>query len=895
METTIATPLISTPPALTDHLHSCVTEASRIISAYWPISTFIANNPLSGLEDLPFDEAVDFAQAVRGTEGYLPLWRYRQLYEQARINDTDLETAASDWLTCQKLPQTVLFDGQLLNLPPLYRRWLLQPDTRLIASQPTNDWAKTATRLKSLNLVSTDTPRLETAGDKTTVRGGQSVTEVVNGRMISLCAAFLDEGQAAWTMPGRERGFYACWQSLVGHDKSLRRYTGPDLPTEVARLSSDPAQTLIQLLDRLAIPPTEWATYLTRHLAQLPGWAGLIRWRQEHPETPRQQQYPITLLEYLAVRLFYEVVLVEARSSVARPSIEVTADSDELVARLTGWAITLGLPLSALSGLPDDDFMTLTTLAWQCNSIHQQSIWQAAYENHYRRHLLADLASQSARPLLATAPAAQAIFCIDVRSEGLRRNLERQGAYETFGFAGFFGLPMLYRPLGSACDVTIGPALLKPTQPVREVPVEADAESVERYLSNNQRRYRWGTLLHSLRENLLTPFAFVEMVGWLSVGSLLGKTLLPDHWHATRRRLQTRLNPPVPTRPSIINNEAEMPLANQAQAVAGMLKSIGLTQGFARLVMICGHGSETENNPYASALDCGACGGNQGGTSSLVAASILNTPSVRDLLAEQGIVIPAQTFFLAAEHNTTTDRVEFLNTDGLPASHQAEFAELTRSLAVAGDRAGQERWANLPAPKSRQFEPDRLIHRASDWAQTRPEWGLVRNAAFICGRRALTSGLNLENRVFLHSYDPAQDPQGAILEGIMTAPVVVAEWINMQYYLSSVDNDRLGSGTKLLHSVVGQVGVMQGRQSDLLVGLPRQSVMVGDQLYHEPLRLCVIIEAPTERISPIIARHSVLSQLTTNEWISLVAYDSAANTFFRYSPNGEWLVETGPK
>ena len=44
------------------------------------------------------------------------------------------------------------------------------------------------------------------------------------------------------------------------------------------------------------------------------------------------------------------------------------------------------------------------------------------------------------------------VFCIDVRSERIRRNLESQSSeIETFGFAGFFGMPIEFVPIGERC------------------------------------------------------------------------------------------------------------------------------------------------------------------------------------------------------------------------------------------------------------------------------------------------------------------------------------------------------------------------------------------------------------------------------------------------------------
>lgn len=878
---------------LTDYLHACVKEASRIITPYWPISTFIASNGLKGLENLPFEQAMTYAQKLRGSQGFLPLVKYRDFFSKGRISEADLEAVITNWLHDQHLPLSIPIGNKSISTPRLYQSWLLVRNRDKIEHEEL--WKAVALKLEELGLPDeAETTNTKTAGDKIVTKNGQTVTEVVNRRLITWCAAFLDEGQATWAMPNRELGFYNCWKLLAELEPSKK---GPQL---IKTLPDNAAEALGVLLQRLGVAQDDWAIYLSRHLAQLPGWASIIQWREAHPEVEAQQHYPINLTDYLAVRLFYEVTLVAEGSKTRKVKTSQPTENPEenhraeTIERLVRLFKTLPLNPAEVMALPTKPFELLAKLAHHIRLENQLEIWQSAYEWHYRYELFRELqVGQKQAEKTTKAAVVQAIFCIDVRSEGLRRHLEKLGAYETFGFAGFFGIFMLYQPIGSSCNLTVAPALVTPTQLIRELPKAVSKGAVQRRLRFNKLRYHWERLMHTLRENLLSPFAFVEMAGWLSFFPLVGKTLSPGAWRKMQNSIQKKLSPPIISEPSIVTHPEEMSYEEQAGAVANMLRSIGLTKGFARLVLVCGHGSETENNPYASGLDCGACGGNRGGNSAFVAANVLNSPPVRRILAEKGLIIPEETFFLAGEHNTTTDEVIFLNESQLPATHRAEFVQFKQALGRAGEQNAATRWQKLPgvSPIKGAITP-RMQDRAADWAQVRPEWGLVRNAAFICGSRSLTAGSNLDNRAFLHSYNPQQDSDGALLEGIMTAPMVVAEWINMQYYLSTVDNNSFGSGTKLLHTVVGQVGVMQGRQSDLLLGLPQQAVMVGEQLYHEPLRLCVIIEAPTVRIEAIVAKHPQLQQLIGNKWIELTAYESATNSFYRFSTNKEWLKVT---
>jgi uncharacterized protein YbcC (UPF0753/DUF2309 family) len=103
--------------------------------------------------------------------------------------------------------------------------------------------------------------------------------------------------------------------------------------------------------------------------------------------------------------------------------------------------------------------------------------------------------------------------------------------------------------------------------------------------------------------------------------------------------------------------------------------------------------------------------------------------------------------------------------------------------------------------------------------------------------------------------------------------MIVTNWINMQYYASTVDNKAFGSGNKAIHNVIGKFGIFQGNGGDLMTGLPWQSVHDGKQYQHEPLRLLVVIDAPRNAISGIIQKHENVANLVDNGWLSLVSLE----------------------
>lgn len=623
--------------------------------------------------------------------------------------------------------------------------------------------------------------------------------------------------------PGSGTRAYAAWLAWACRDLAPEIAGLTGFCAHAAAAPDTSERAILQAAEKLGLTEAAAETVFHRLLIDLGGWSQHARWLLWQAELSGETDS--TLADLLAIRLIFEEALLTLDPRIAEKWRDVVKAHEN--------------PVEA----------TADQIA--------NTILQEASELACQRQLDEKL---SALEPIAKRPALQAAFCIDVRSEVFRRALEAQSPdVETIGFAGFFGLPVAHRAHGSVEVESHLPVLLKPAL-TSTSQTEGPAET------NVRIRARAARALDRFRQAAVSSFAFVEAAGPLYALKLVRDAL---GLAAAGRKAE-----PTPRLDPALSPE------DKTATAAAVLRAMSLTKGFAPVVLLLGHGAQVTNNPHESAYHCGACGGHSGEVSARLLAGLLNDPETRKGLAGKGIHIPADTVFVAGLHDTTTDRITLYESD--LATTLPEADRLRRWLDRAGAQARLERAPRLPGASA-----GTIARRALNWAEIRPEWGLAGCSAFVAAPRSVTSASNLKGRAFLHSYDWKADQDFRTLELILTAPVVVASWISLQYYGSSTAPEVFGSGNKLIHNVVGGFGVVEGNGGKLRAGLPWQAVHDGKDLVHTPLRLTVLLEAPQEAISGILDKHPEVKALFDNGWLHLIALKDGRMAA-RYHRGGGW-------
>lgn len=670
---------------------------------------------------------------------------------------------------------------------------------------------------------------LPTIADLASVVNGNNWTGIIARALGLWASGYFDRGQALWT-PAPGQGAYTAWREWATHDLTPEIAGLTGFCAHVAAAPDSPERAILRASEALGLTEASAETAFHRLLIDLGGWAQHARWLLWTAELEGRTDQ--TLTDLLAIRLVWEEAILAAVPDIA-----------------TSWAEVVAAHAAPICPTPDQVV---------------DAILQDAAERAHQRSLSAKLDAASAKPSAAKVsarPQMQAAFCIDVRSEVFRRALEAiDPQIATIGFAGFFGLPLSHVDAGSVLPESHLPVLLRPGM---ESTSQGTAAIEDEIRVTARASRAWGRF----RQAAVSSFAFVE-----SAGPIYGAKLVKDALGASCSK---KLSASVPRLTSLLSVD------QRAATAASILGAMSFRDGFAPLVVLLGHGAQVTNNPHESAYHCGACGGHSGEVSARLLAGLLNDHEVRTALLTHGIEIPLDTAFIAGLHDTTTDEITLYEDMPFP-NHHKQIEQARTWFALAGVAARSERALRLPGATSAT-----LAARAHNWAEVRPEWGLAGCAAFIAGPRSITAGLDLNGRAFLHSYDWRADADFGTLELIMTAPVVVASWISLQYYGSTVAPAVFGGGDKLIHNVTGGIGVVEGNGGTLRTGLPWQAVHDGTSKVHTPLRLTVLIDAPRDAILDVLEKHPSVRSLFDNGWLHLFRLEDS-RVVSRYRPRLVW-------
>ncbi|PKD39182.1 DUF2309 domain-containing protein [Methylomonas sp. Kb3] len=1013
-----STSTLSPRQIILDAIH----HLDHVLPGQAPIHDFVHHNTLHGFQHLPFEQALADFTELTGISCYLPAEQFREFYARGRIADDDIDAALARQFADALDTEIFKVNGKTITQHMLYRLALLHDlaalkpaqfdwqvrELRVLENMLSNGekaselWdglvAKLGLQMQNLHpedLLDLSAEQIRQwlpdaanagaeqqmrqscmesleslfarVGGSLTLRGlllaltGEDILDTVRPQLIRLCASLLDEGLAAWRLPKRqELGLYEAWRESLIYDAQPVFQELHNWQAVMGALPAEPIDAIAQELVALKIPESRWVGYLQRLTLELPGWSGLINWRQTHPDYQADDATQPLLADYLAIRLILDRLYAEQlcrqqwgceaqldklrgyfSKNLAEFSVRHTLFKGQLPEYLAlasqallkdsardkqvwqtvaeriwtwqlsplapsalsiynqGWRLfrlcqLLGLTASDVQRSEPAPLLDCLAVIDTFSEADRSNIWLNAYERHYQQALLQALHANHNRGRWAqrdNRPAAQIVFCMDDREEGIRRHLEELNpAIETLGAAGFFGVPMNYQGLDDSKLTALCPVVVVPAHNVQECSQPGQEKALARRRQGRNLKQRLADLLqHGLRRDTLLAYPVINAMAPFTLLGLLAKSFIPKTQQQLLAAVAKGIAPDVPSQLHFTAGNPETPASpqqprlgftdqEQAERIAGFLRNTGLTYGFAELVVLMGHGSMSQNNPHLSAYDCGACSGRHGGPNARLFAAMANRPEVRQLLAERGIFIPADTWFIGAEHNTCDEDIIWYDSSAVPRECQPAFNKFMQQMQHAQRMSAHERCRRL-ASAPRRPEPKQalrhFLNRAADFSQARPELGHATNAAALVGRRSLTQGAFFDRRLFLISYDPSQDPEGTVLEGILLAVGPVGAGINLEYYFSTVNNERLGCGSKVPHNLTGFCAVMEGASSDLRTGLPRQMIEI-----HEAMRLQIIVEAKTAVLEQIYGRQESLRELIGGGWVHLSAKDPDSGEIF---------------
>ena len=937
---------------------------------YWPIGSFIHHNPLKGFEDMKFKDALEKAKKIYGGRVYMEPSYYLKFYKEGKISHSILEDNLKEILEIDGLAEHYdLAMRCLLEVNPEWNRYRSAASTK---EHPIDEdllsYLDDEFSYHNKKKWLTKLTKHMTLYEINDVLFNRDDKEVIEKSVIEYISRFLDEEQTTVSMSNRELGMF----------ETFKLYEDFDYPYDAEAFVEE-------ALEKLNVKNKE--RYLLTHVLKLHGWAGFIKYRSEDPDYFSQQQYPSSMIDYIAIRLYYELAylkhrkinnfrlldeyiekngaytilkIVKSKNKLPGKFIDAMEEADDydtILENYTQYELQLDAKQVHLSKDQLNNInIPLLDLAKIMEVLREEEgyIWLKSLEDTYIQSFVDEIDVSEKKN--EKRPLASASFCLDVRSEVMRRSVEKSGSYQTFGIGGFLGFPIAFVEFDKAHELFLCPAVVKPGNIVFEVPTE----SHEQYNAKKGRAKTTKKVLSDLKNNPYTPYIMVEAIGWIFGINLFGKTFAPTKTNKFFKNFKAEKPKTTYTLDKLsaeeielyvnklhthiisgmlVNNSKKKYLPEDIQSIRdylilgkefslvieeeliqklkddykitpedyeyqknklaqvgftleekvkylhNLLTMIGQVDNFAEFVIMSGHVSISDNNPFESALDCGACGGASSLPNNRAICMIANDPAVRKALVDKGISIPDDVKFMPSLHVTSTDEMKFYDTDILNEDEMKRFIKVMIDFNQASKMSRRERADSLPYTDSSED----IYVKSMDWSEPRPEWGLAGNMGVFAGPRDSIKHMKFRNRLFMHSYDSSLDNEEAdILTRIFDGPLVVGEWINLEHYFSTVDNSIYGAGSKVYHNIVSKVGVFNGNYSDLKIGLPTQSVHSEGEAYHEPVRLLTYMEASLEKVGKAVER-SVAKEFILNEWIRPVIIDKEAKKVYSYE-SGEFKV-----
>jgi len=664
-----------------------------------------------------------------------------------------------------------------------------------------------------------------------------NLDKVTHPFLFRLLAAYLDQGISIWSFPLESNGFLEAirglqrdsFSAIFTSKRAISLLQKQDLGLE------DVFQVLVGHSD-------SYAWYLLDQQFAHPGWSGMVSVLETQPESLLDTK-PIELEDFILVECLLEIDALDKKFG----------DSWKPLGKQFPFSRKEWLEISLFSSLD---------LVLQC--------WQEAYEWSYYDEVLSGIKSVEPSPTSGSTPSFQALFCIDDRECSTRRHLEYIDPHcATYGTPGFFNVEFYFQPEYGKFHTKSCPAPVTPKFLIKETAKHKKLASDVHF--------------HQRSHSLVRGWLSAQTLGFWSALRLIGNVFRPSS-SALEVSSMHHMDPKGSL--SILYQGEEenglqvgFKVEEMADRIEGLLRSIGLMDRFSPLVYLIGHGASSINNTHYAGYDCGACCGRPGSVNARVAAFMANQPEVRQLLLERGIDIPSSTQFLGGLHDTTKDELLFYDEDILHSENLQLHLENQKKFLRVLDINSLERsrrFDTLDKNKSIGGLHEAVKKRAFSLFEPRPEYNHATNALCIVSRKSTIKGLFFDRRAFLNSYDYRKDPDGVSLTKILSAAIPVCGGINLEYYFSRMDPDKLGAGTKLPHNVMGLIGVANGADGDLRTGLPYQMVEI-----HDPIRLLMVVEQDPLVVAKVLESNPGIHEWVKNTWVHFVVIDPRTGELLR--------------